>query len=406
MSCIFGALAQANGGRVPAGSPVYVLYYFRAWDEARRAHPLHRGARRRASAPVPSPTASTSSTTSPRRTIRSSTSSATFPLRVERYARAPGLRRPRLPPRRRRRRPRRARALRAGRAGHAHGEHPGRALRRGRRARRTDGTRPPEPGHARRARAGRPGRRLRRSSAATSCASRPAAAAAGAIRSRAIPSACARTWRAASSRRAARSRTTAWSLDPVTLEIDKTATDEERAAARGRARAHRPRPGLRGGGGALARGADRGGVVSGVGGGGSVLWDLDARGVGTVTLNRPEVNNAYNGDLIQGLHEALDALGTSAGLRVLVLRGNGRHFQAGVDLRWLADVARRSPAENEQRLAHHRRDGAAARRAARCRRWRWCRADASAAAPASPPPATSWWRARTRSSRSARRAGG
>jgi N-methylhydantoinase B len=34
MSCIFGALAQANGGRVPAGSPVYVLYYFRAWDAA------------------------------------------------------------------------------------------------------------------------------------------------------------------------------------------------------------------------------------------------------------------------------------------------------------------------------------------------------------------------------------
>ena len=36
MSCIFGTLAQANGGRVPAGSPVYVLYYFRAWDAARQ----------------------------------------------------------------------------------------------------------------------------------------------------------------------------------------------------------------------------------------------------------------------------------------------------------------------------------------------------------------------------------
>jgi N-methylhydantoinase B len=36
LSCIFGSLAQANGGRVPAGSPVYVLYYFRAWDEARQ----------------------------------------------------------------------------------------------------------------------------------------------------------------------------------------------------------------------------------------------------------------------------------------------------------------------------------------------------------------------------------
>src|SRR5258708_29116564 len=34
-ACIFCPLAQANGGRVPAGSPVYVLYYFRAWDAAR-----------------------------------------------------------------------------------------------------------------------------------------------------------------------------------------------------------------------------------------------------------------------------------------------------------------------------------------------------------------------------------
>jgi N-methylhydantoinase B len=36
MSCIFGSLAQGNGGRVPAGSPVYVLYYFRAWDAERQ----------------------------------------------------------------------------------------------------------------------------------------------------------------------------------------------------------------------------------------------------------------------------------------------------------------------------------------------------------------------------------
>jgi N-methylhydantoinase B len=36
LSCVFGNLAQGNGGNVPAGSPVYVLYYFRAWDEAQR----------------------------------------------------------------------------------------------------------------------------------------------------------------------------------------------------------------------------------------------------------------------------------------------------------------------------------------------------------------------------------
>ena len=34
---------------------------------------------------------------------------------------------------------------------------------------------------------------------------------------------------------------------------------------------------------------------------GPVLWSVDARGVATVTLNRPEVNNAYNGALIDGV---------------------------------------------------------------------------------------------------------
>src|SRR5437016_436869 len=38
----------------------------------------------------------------------------------------------------------------------------------------------------------------------------------------------------------------------------------------------------------------------------TVLWEIDGRGVATVTLNRPEVNNAYNGDLIDALHAAMD----------------------------------------------------------------------------------------------------
>jgi methylglutaconyl-CoA hydratase len=79
----------------------------------------------------------------------------------------------------------------------------------------------------------------------------------------------------------------------------------------------------------------------------TVLWEIDRRGVATVTLNRPEVNNAYNGDLLQGLHDAMDALGRESGLRVVVLRGNGRHFQAGADLTWISAVAARSPAEIE-----------------------------------------------------------
>jgi methylglutaconyl-CoA hydratase len=79
---------------------------------------------------------------------------------------------------------------------------------------------------------------------------------------------------------------------------------------------------------------------------GPVLWEVDARGVATVTLNRPEVNNAYNGDLIQGVLTALDALGSARGLRAVVLRGNGKHFQAGADLKWIDAVRVSSPEEN------------------------------------------------------------
>jgi methylglutaconyl-CoA hydratase len=78
----------------------------------------------------------------------------------------------------------------------------------------------------------------------------------------------------------------------------------------------------------------------------TVLWEVDGRGVATVTLNRPEVNNAYNGDLLVGLHAAMDDLSAHSGVRVVVLRGNDRHFQAGVDLRWSDEVAAASPAEN------------------------------------------------------------
>lgn len=80
----------------------------------------------------------------------------------------------------------------------------------------------------------------------------------------------------------------------------------------------------------------------------SVLWAVDARGVATVTLNRPEVNNAYDEQLIQGLHDAMDALGARPGVRVAVLRGAGRHFQAGADLQWIRRVAAQPVAENER----------------------------------------------------------
>ena len=73
-----------------------------------------------------------------------------------------------------------------------------------------------------------------------------------------------------------------------------------------------------------------------------VLWDLDARGVATVVLNRPEVNNAYDAGLINGVLAAMDDLGSKPHLRVVVLKGNGKHFQAGADLKWINGVRPKS----------------------------------------------------------------
>lgn len=78
----------------------------------------------------------------------------------------------------------------------------------------------------------------------------------------------------------------------------------------------------------------------------AVLKSVDARGVASVTLNRPEVNNAYDETLIQGLHDAMDELGAKPELRVVVLRGAGKHFQAGADLKWIMRVAGQSADEN------------------------------------------------------------
>lgn len=69
-----------------------------------------------------------------------------------------------------------------------------------------------------------------------------------------------------------------------------------------------------------------------------VLWEHDDRGIATVTLNRPKRNNAYNDAMINGLHAAMDDLLAAGGIRAVVIRGNGRHFQAGADLTWLRGV--------------------------------------------------------------------
>lgn len=77
-----------------------------------------------------------------------------------------------------------------------------------------------------------------------------------------------------------------------------------------------------------------------------VLADVDARGVATVTINRPKVNNAYNAEMIQGLLDTFGALGEDERVRLVLIRGNGRHFQAGADLKWILSCRQKDFQEN------------------------------------------------------------
>ena len=79
-----------------------------------------------------------------------------------------------------------------------------------------------------------------------------------------------------------------------------------------------------------------------------VLCETDADGVATITFNRPDVNNAYNAAVVGRLLDLSVDLTTDDRVKLVVLRGNGRHFQAGADLKWLTSVATMTPEENLQ----------------------------------------------------------
>jgi methylglutaconyl-CoA hydratase len=69
-------------------------------------------------------------------------------------------------------------------------------------------------------------------------------------------------------------------------------------------------------------------------------------GVATVTLNRPELHNAFDDALIAGLTRTFERLGAEPGVRVVVLRGAGKSFSAGGDLGWMRRMAGYTEAEN------------------------------------------------------------
>ncbi len=81
--------------------------------------------------------------------------------------------------------------------------------------------------------------------------------------------------------------------------------------------------------------------------------DIDKRGVATLTLDRADVHNAFNAELIAALTQRFERL-VDAPPRVLVLAGSGRSFSAGADLGWMRGMAEAGEDENRadaERLA-------------------------------------------------------
>ena len=66
----------------------------------------------------------------------------------------------------------------------------------------------------------------------------------------------------------------------------------------------------------------------------TILYDVDGP-VATITLNRPEVANAQDTQLIDEVDAAFDLADADDEVRVVVLAGNGKHFSAGHDLKAL-----------------------------------------------------------------------
>jgi len=72
----------------------------------------------------------------------------------------------------------------------------------------------------------------------------------------------------------------------------------------------------------------------------------DSNGVRRITLNRPQVHNAFDDGLIAELTAALEQAGKDSDVRAVVLTGEGASFSAGADLNWMRGMAGASEAEN------------------------------------------------------------
>lgn len=78
---------------------------------------------------------------------------------------------------------------------------------------------------------------------------------------------------------------------------------------------------------------------------GFVLYDVKDN-VATITLNRPDIHNAFNEEVIEKLIAAFQKASLDNKVQIVMLKANGKSFSAGADLEWMKKMASYSFDEN------------------------------------------------------------
>ncbi len=78
----------------------------------------------------------------------------------------------------------------------------------------------------------------------------------------------------------------------------------------------------------------------------ALLSEIDEHGRATLTLNRPEMHNAFDDTLISALTSELKRLEQDKNVRVVLLAARGKSFSSGADLNWMRRMADYSFEEN------------------------------------------------------------
>ncbi|MGK0269539.1 MAG: methylglutaconyl-CoA hydratase [Cocleimonas sp.] len=78
-----------------------------------------------------------------------------------------------------------------------------------------------------------------------------------------------------------------------------------------------------------------------------IIFNTDDNGIATITLNRPDIHNAFDDEIIDELIQVMDHIQSDSTVRVVVLRSEGKSFSAGADLRWMRRMADYTPSENK-----------------------------------------------------------